>query len=273
MTGDLDDDQVHTDLERVQRRAHTEGAASDQAARLGTRQARKLIAETARRYSLAGIAFCIAISLILSGLVADLYSSQAIADEQARQARQETGIALQNLDDANRTLMARGQPTVPAPAGEDRNAAIAAAVTARVVASLPAAPSAQQVAQVIMPTLAANPTGPAPQELTAAIAAYFGATPPPRGEPGPGPTQAQIDAAVAAAYAANPPAPGKNGTNGRDGDKGDRGERGERGPAGPTCPDGTELTPLMIDDRDVLVCAFPATSGPTSELDPPATTN
>jgi hypothetical protein len=181
------------------------------------------------------------VSLIVSvptSLIAIDRATGAQARTEAAQASQverdaSVDTALQRLREANSDLEARGQAPVAVPS--DPSDAIAAAVTARVLASIPPTPTAAQVGVAISSAVTANLLGPSREALTDLVASYFATNPP---KPGPAPTQGQIQAAVDRAYAANPPAQGPKGDKGDPclpsdpaciGPKGDPGVRGDPG--------------------------------------------
>lgn len=120
--------------------------------------------------------------------------------------------ALDKLDTANLALTARGQEPVPPPPASDPTGAVAAAVLAQVLASLPPSPSADEVASRLQTTVTANVLGPTLDELTGQVSSYFALHPP---QPGPPPSEASIRAAVDAALAQNPPPAGPPGQDGQ----------------------------------------------------------
>lgn len=212
------------DLRAAEDDARREAASTDERAKLQTGAVRRLVDRGGRRYGLAAIAFSIAFNLLLGYLVFDLTGRVELGEVLYAQEQVQNAAALDSLGRANAALRSRGQPEVPAPPGRDPQEAVAAAVTARVLAQLPAAPSAEQVAQLVGPAALSQVTGPTADQLAVRVADYFRVNAESLrgepGEPGMGPTRDQIRAAVDAAYAANPPAPGRDGadgTNGRDG--------------------------------------------------------
>lgn len=105
---------------------------------------------------------------------------------------------------ANGQLTARGQTPVPVPPPnpDDPTGTIVAASAARVLAQLPPAPTAEQVAQRLASDQLLNPPPVPVAQVSAVVASYLQANPPPKGDPGtPGATGQ----------------PGKNGEDGRDG--------------------------------------------------------
>lgn len=260
-----------------------EAELADRRAELGTATVRRVVERQARWLGLGAVVLSLVISTATAAWTWQNSSQLAAAEVLRVQSERETDAALDSLSSANRALSARGQAPVATPNPDDPADTVAAAVTARVLTQLPAVPTAEQVAAVLGPTSLAMPpvTGPTQADLAARVASYFQANAAslqgPKGDDGtegrrgPGPTAAQIQAAVNDAYAANPPPPGRDGQNG---EKGDKGDPGERGPAGPLCPDGTEVTQVMVDGRDALLCAFPATElPPTTGSELPTPTN
>lgn len=156
--------------------------------------------------SVLGSAFSIGISTLALGQVtqnsADIRTNERLA-QQAYDAAQ----------GANSQLAARGQNPVPVPPPnpEDPTATIVAASAARVLAALPKAPTAQQVAQQLAADQALNPPAPAPSAVIAIIADYLREHPVPPGPTGP---------------KGEPGTEGKAGTDGKDGATGPQGPPG-----------------------------------------------
>lgn len=208
--------------------------------------ARVEAARVARRIGAIGAVLAVLASVAIAVAA---YSTATNARDVATANAETIELALGRLDRANDTLTARGQTPVPQPVQpDDPTEAIAAAVLAQVLASLPPSPSADDVAARIQGAVTAQVLGPTTDELARLVAAYFEANPP---QPGPPPTQAQIDAAVARAIAANPPRDGVDGQSppclstpdmcqGADGTDGANGEPGRSVTAGPQ--------PVRLDD-------------------------
>lgn len=218
--------------------------ASDQLPRSVERIATRAATSTARRIGAIGVIFAALVALAMSltslSLASSARESSAAAQLAAETAQQQVAAAMVKLDEANRTLTARGQAPVPSPRPPDPTSAIAAAVLAQVLAQLPPTPTAEQVAERLQATVTANVLGPTTDQLARLVAGYFATNPP---KPGPPPTQQQIQAAVDRAYAQNPP---KNGTDGAPGPIGAPGPPGKDGAPGPACPPGTRLTAVRF---------------------------
>jgi hypothetical protein len=183
-------------------------------------QARKAAAAVSRRWFVRAVAGAAFVALLVSvstvaGMVS-LYVRQASTDAAVSQLRQLAEQAHTQGEQANAQLSQRGEATVPIPtpgSASDSDVLVASA-TARVLASLPAAPrpSAAALGQAVAEYLAANPPsaiGPTPQQLSEARAGYLATNPVPSGPagptgdpgptgpPGPPPTQGEIEAAFA----------------------------------------------------------------------------
>lgn len=205
--------------------------------------------KVARRIGLVGAV----LALLASGALSVAAYSQAQSTDRTVEA------ALSRLDQANSTLESRGQPTVPAPPSPDPTDAIAAAVLAQVLASLPASPTSGEVASQLQAAVTGNVLGPSLDALTRQVAFYYQQNPP---RPGPPPTEAQIRAAVEAVYAADPPADGRDGVDGqpppclsepaqcRGADSTVPGPSGPQGQPGPACPDGYSLRMYSVVTTD-----------------------
>jgi hypothetical protein len=177
--------------------------------------------------SVLGSAFSIAISTFALGqthqTAADVRTNERLA-QQAYDAAQA----------ANGQLAARGQAQVPVPppTADDPSATIVAASAARVLASLPKTPTAQQVAQQLAADQALNPPAPAPSAVIAIVADYLKAHPAPAGQPG------------------------VNGENGQDGADGQDGKDGDTGPQG---PEGKPGPPPTAEQIQAAMC--PSSTG------------
>lgn len=208
------------------------------------------------------------IGAILAALMSVAISTVALntsADAKATAAT--VSAALERLAQANNTLESRGQEPVPTPPTPDPTDAIAAAVLAQVLASLPATPTADDVAAQLRSAVTANVMGPAMDRLAAEVSNYFARNPP---RQGPAPSPAEIQAAVDRRYAANPPRDGEDGlsppclseprqcrgedgTNGANGTNGTNGQDGAdstvpgpQGPSGPPPGSWTWPDPLVL---------------------------
>jgi hypothetical protein len=177
--------------------------------------------------SVLGSAFSIGVStLALSQThqtAADVAANERLA-QQAYDAAQA----------ANGQLTARGQASVPVPppTADDPTGTIVAASAARVLAALPPAPTAQQVAQQLAADQALNPPAPAPAAVISIVADYLAAHPAPAGPSG------------------EPGQPGTNGTNGQNGKDGD---------TGPVGPEGKQGPPPTAEQIQAAMC--PASTG------------
>lgn len=192
--------------------------------RVATRVARK----ESRRYGMWGALFAgllglavalvaISVALPAASQAQTAASTAQHADQQARTAQQTVADALGQLNETNKALEARGQAPVTTSATPDQSEAIGAAVLAKVLLQLPKAPSAEQVAAILQPTVSAQVTGPSTTTLAGLVAAYFVEHPP-------GPTPAQIQDAVDTYVSQHPPKDGVDGHDGRDGNNGKDGE-------------------------------------------------
>jgi len=154
--------------------------------------------------SVLGSAFSIAVSTLALGQAQQTAADVATNERLARQAYDAAQAA-------NGQLSARGQAQVPVPppSSQDPTATIVAASAARVLASLPATPTAQQVAQQLAADQALNPPAPAPSAVIRVVADYLAQHPAPAGPTG---------------------ERGQPGTNGKDGDTGPAGPEGKQGP-------------------------------------------
>lgn len=234
--------------------------------RIAAQAGEKAGQKVGRKFGMVAVVAAILVGLgggAFGGLAYSQVGDLRTVSEQ-RQAQVDT--ALSKLDEANRELQARGQQPVATPASGDPADAVAAAVTARVIAQLPPTPTAEQVAQAIVPAVTANVLGPSQAQITAAVGAYFVRNPP---QPGPPPSQADIDAAVQRFLSQNPPPAGPKGDKGDKGDQGEPGEDGadstEPGPRGPEGPPGPPPAGWTFTD------AFGATHTCTRDGDSPDT--
>lgn len=184
-------------------------------------------AEVRRNWRWTNIAAAIVAIVVSIATSSIAYSVAANASARADQgvaigqsAQRTIDDALAKLAEANKELEARGQAPVTTPPDPDPSEAIQAAVLAKVLAQLPKAPTAEQVAAILQPAVAAQVTGPSRDALASLVASYFAQNP----------TAAQIQAAVNDFLSRNPPAPGPKGDPGRDGDKGEKGDKGDSPP-------------------------------------------
>lgn len=205
------------------------------------------------------------------------YSSADNARATAATTSATMNAAVQRLDQANATLVDRGQSPVPLPptSPTDPAPAVSAAVLAQVLASLPTSPSPDAVASRIQGAAATSLLGPSTDELAGQVAGYFSQNPP---QSGPPVTEPDIRAAVDAALRDNPPAsgakgdpclpsdpacvgqPGANGLDGADGKDGSDGI-GVNGIDGKNGADGK-------DGRDGADSTVPGPVGPRGEPGP-----
>jgi hypothetical protein len=208
-----------------------------------------------RRQMLMVLLVAILVPLLVS--IAALNTSLRVRDDVAS-----VQVALERLDQANASLEARGPPPVALPPNSTPEQVSAAAITAQVVASLPAAPTADEVASRLQGAVIGQLQGPTFTELARLSADYFSTLPAP-----PGPTEAQIQAAVNRAYQADPPDPGRDGADGQMGEKGEPGESclptnpecvGPKGDPGIAGKDGVDGAP-GVAGRSIV-------SGPTPVL-------
>jgi hypothetical protein len=185
-----------------------------------------------RRSGLLMLIVALLVPLLVStiALGTSLHTAGDVADVQ---------VALERLDQANDALEARGQPPVEVPPNSTPEQVSAAAITAQVVASLPPAPTADEVASRLQGAVIGQLTGPTFGELARLSADYFRTLPAP-----PGPTEAQIQAAVDRRYAADPPDPGRDGAPGEQGIQGEPGVQGEQGIPGEQGPQGLPGPPV-----------------------------
>lgn len=240
------------DVEAARGPARRVAADSDRRAQLGTKTTREMVRRQVGRYALVGIVLSILASLAAGLIALNAITRVSSAEALRQQQDQQTTAALASLQEANRTLTARGQAPVAVNAADPTDV-IASAVKARVIAALPPSPSAAQVASVLTPAIAANVTGPPASVMSAQLADYFKANPPAPGKPGtpgqPGraPTAAEIEGAVLAqsgvlrgpqgemgvqgmpGVAGQPGSPGIDGLPGLDGQPGAPGVDGKPG--------------------------------------------
>lgn len=207
--------------------ARADAAAREEDAAAREELVRELPARIERRTRIlivwglvAGMVLAFLTALAAVALAREAQTNSEAAVVVATATQKQVDAALAKLNEANDELMARGQAPVPAPREAEPAEAIAAAVLAQVLAQLPPVPTADEVAQRIVPAVTANVLGPTRAELAEQVAAYLQANPPPPGvdgedgvdgEPGRPPTQEEIDAAVAAYLQAHPPPPGPQG--------------------------------------------------------------
>jgi hypothetical protein len=160
--------------------------------------------------SVLGSAFSIGVSTLALSQTHQTASDVAANQRLAQQAYDAAQAA-------NGQLTARGQASVPVPppSSDDPTGTIVAASAARVLAALPPAPTAQQVAQQLAADQALNPPAPAPAAVISIVADYLAAHPAPAGPTG---------------EAGQPGTNGTNGQNGKDGDTGPVGPEGKQGP-------------------------------------------
>jgi hypothetical protein len=214
--------------------------------------------------SVLGSAFSIGVSTLALSQTHQTASDVAANQRLAQQAYDAAQAA-------NGQLSARGQAQVPVPppSSDDPTATIVAASAARVLAALPPAPSAQQVAQQLAADQALNPPAPAPAAVISVVADYLAAHPAPAGPTG---------------ETGQPGTNGTNGQNGKDGDTGPAGPEGKQGPP-PTaqqiqdamCPADTgrlgTASRLRADDGTVYtIYGCIVESIPPSTEVPPSTT-
>jgi hypothetical protein len=221
--------------------------AQEKAEQAATVEVRKRWTWTNLAAALIAVVVSIATSSIsyYTAQAATSRADQAITSAQA--AQQAVDDALAKLSLANDQLQARGQAPVTTTPDPDLTEATRAAVLAQVLTQLPPAPTADQVAAVVQPALAAQVVGPSRDTLAQLVSDYFNGSP----------ARAQIQAAVDNFLRINPPERGPTGERGERGEPGENGEKGDpgepgadstvpgpEGPAGlpgPTCPDGTHL--------------------------------
>lgn len=239
------------------------------ARREGAKEGAKAARQQGRWFLIFGLVASLLISAGAAYLATAAYQGTMDLRTVSQQRQEQFDAAMAKLDETNRELQARGQEPVAAPAGTDPADAVAAAVTARVIAQLPATPTAEQVAAAIVPTVTANVLGPSQQQIAASVSRYFSLNPP---QPGPPPSQADIDAAVQRALAQNPPPAGPTGPAGPAGPAGQAGADGKpgadstvpgpagatgaTGPPGPTCPEGSTATQHEVVTTDGPVDAL-----------------
>jgi hypothetical protein len=250
-----DDDTVPTyaDVRQTSQVAQelAQQAAADEPRRVESiaKAAGKAAGETAarqvsRRSALVGLLVALIVPLLVASIALSTAVSTAgdVADVQ---------VALDRLAEANDELASRGQPPVLAPAGGDAEEVSAAAITAQVLASLPEAPTAEQVADLLRGAVVGSLRGPSFDELARLSGDYFSRLPAP-----PGPSAEQIQTAVDRRYAENPPDPGRDGRNGVDGENGQNGTDGENGADGRNGIDGVDGQPgrsVLTGPEPVLV--------------------
>lgn len=208
-------DARHDEREAVEQAAMVAGQLEQEhVEHVATRVARR----ESRRYGLWGAVFTALIAIGVSLLAVSVANrASSVADQatiSAQSAQSTVDGALAELKTANEQLQARGQEPVQVPANPDPSDAIQAAVLAKVLAQLPKAPTAEQVAAVLQPAVFAQVTGPTRDQLAALVADYFAQNP----------TTSAIQAAVDNYLAIHPLQPGPKGDTGRDGDKGDKGD-------------------------------------------------
>lgn len=250
--------------------------AEQQAEHTAKETAEKAVRRNWRWTHLAAAAVAIAVSFATSSIT--YYTSQAAAAQAqtdadrailiGQSAKQTVDDALGKLKEANDQLEARGQAPVATPPNADPSDAITAAVLAQVLAKLPPAPTAAQVAAVVQPAVTAQVVGPSQATLAALVSQYFANNP----------TAPQIQAAVAQFLTLHPPErgpqgdpglPGKSpeclsepaqcrgvdGTNGKDG-----ADSTVPGPPGPACPPGSHIETVtyggVVDPKSGPACVF-----------------
>lgn len=221
---------THADVEQTRQVARdlAEQAVSEEPQRIQSiaeKAGKAAGADVAKRVSRRSLLAVLVVALLVPLLVSVIALNTAVS---TRADVANVQVALSRLDQANAELAARGQPPVALPPQATPEQVSAAAITAQVVASLPAAPNADEVASRLQGAVIGQLTGPTFNELARLSADYFRTLPAP-----PGPTEAQIQAAVNRAYQASPPPPG------RDGQEGGRGADGADGapclPSNPEC--------------------------------------
>ena len=188
-----------------------------------------------------GVAVSVGIAVPAAQQAARANATAAAAQKTAddNKARAEEAYAAANR--ANDELKARGQQPVPVPSPREDNApeTLVAAVTARVLASLPS--TARYTGEDIAAT------------MRAVWAAYLVANPvqvPPD----------LVAQSVAAYLAQNPAASGENGQPGTTGEKGDQGQPGQAGQQGapgppPTAAQIMDAFNAALVDNPSLLCA------------------
>jgi hypothetical protein len=157
--------------------------------------------------ALLGSALSIGVSVLALGQVARQESRTTALGSDVANSRELAEKAYQAAQAANSQLTARGQTPVPVPppTADDPTSTIVAASAARVLAQLPPVPTAQQVAQKIAADQLLNPPAVPVAQISAAVASYLQANPPPKGDKGEPGTDGQ---------------PGANGKDGVDGQPG-----------------------------------------------------
>lgn len=265
MTDDRPDPTL-MDVKAAQATARGQAVAAETIVAEFPRQMRRIAtkagARQGRLWGIITLALALVMSFLAGGLAVNtrLTTAQQIAIIQAadQQQKQQVTDALDKLADANKVLESRGQQPVTAPPRPDPSDAITAAVTARVIASLPSTPTAQQVADAIVPAVTAAVVGPSQTQLAGLVAGYYQAHPP---QPGPPPTEAAIRAAVDASLAENPAPAGPKGDKGDPclptdaacvGPQGVQGVQGVAGPVGPAGPAGRGIVtgPAPVRGQD-----------------------
>lgn len=161
--------------------------------------------------ALLGSALSIGVSVLALGEVARQESRTTALGSDVANSRDLAEKAYQAAQAANGQLTARGQTPVPVPppSDDDPTSTIVAASAARVLAQLPSVPSAEQVAQKLAADQLLNPPAVPVAQVSAVVASYLQANPPPKGDPG---------------------TPGENGQPGVEGKPGTDGKDGQPGP-------------------------------------------
>lgn len=198
--------------------------AAEVAEHAATQTAQQAVRRNWRWTNLAAVLVAMVVSIAVSSISFYVAAGASTEAGQARvlgeSAQKTVDDALGKLKEANDQLVARGQAPVTTSPTPDPSEAIQAAVLAKVLAQLPAAPTADQVAAVLQPAVSAQVTGPSRDTLAQLVSAYFADNP----------TTPQIQAAVDAFLTQHPPERGPQGDPGRAGDKGETGDKGDSPP-------------------------------------------
>lgn len=151
-----------------------------------------------------GAAISIGVSALALGQSNRVRDASEVQAQQLQSNQELARKAYEAAQAANGQLTARGQTPVPVPPPnpDDPTGTIVAASAARVLAQLPPAPTAEQVAQRLASDQLLNPPSMPIAQVSAVVASYLKDNPPPKGDPGTPGENGE---------------PGKNGENGHDG--------------------------------------------------------
>lgn len=217
--------------------AHAEGvaAANTLGEGLSHKADRRDVWKVAAVVACLGAALAITVSMAAAYQIVHLQAERAAEQAKFTAEQERTRQAIAALEEANRDLQARGQQPIPHPPDLEASETLVAAATARVLATLPPAPtpSAQQVGDAVASYMVTHPVGASPTLVAQQVAGYLAANPPPAGPQG---------------------------------EKGDAGDKGEPGDEGPPGEPGEKGEPGRTPTAEEIVAAFSQAAAQNPDL-------